>query len=208
MNNIEQFYHWKFNQLKTKNFKEIEAHFWYCWKVLNEEVLRRWFCNFRGVGANWNSRNLSHGNSIIIQNSNSITCVIVQTCTKWQMSSYVWCKLLCPQLVSWNLHNAKLISKIYHYAITHLTTLTQNTKFSKDELVGKAHSQVHYQNKSHSRAAPNSGKAPIQGPWQHQILVMRPSEGLTVHNDCVNSHWSHNEKSTSPYENVRACPES
>ncbi len=87
-----------------------------------------------------------------------------------------------------NLPPPIVISKIYHYAITHLTTLTQTTKFSKDELVGKAHSQVHYQNKSHSRAAPNSGQAPIQGPWQHQILVMRPSEGLTVHNDCVNSN--------------------
>jgi hypothetical protein len=102
-----------------------------------------------------------------------------------------------------------VISKIYHYAVTHLTTLTQTTKFSKDELVeGKAQSRVHYQNKSHSRAVPNSGNAPIQGPWQHQILVMCPSEGLTVHNDCVNFYRSHKEKSTSPYENVRACPES
>jgi hypothetical protein len=66
-----------------------------------------------------------------------------------------------------------VISKIYHYAITHLTTLTQTTKYSKDELVGKADSWVHYQNKSHSRAVPNSGNAPIQGPWQHQILVKR-----------------------------------
>jgi len=32
--NIEQFCHWKFNKIKTKNFGEIGASSWHCWKIL------------------------------------------------------------------------------------------------------------------------------------------------------------------------------
>jgi hypothetical protein len=32
--NIEQFCHWKFNKVKTKNFEKIGASSWHCWKIL------------------------------------------------------------------------------------------------------------------------------------------------------------------------------
>jgi hypothetical protein len=46
--NIEQFCQRKFNKIKTKCFREIEANSWYCWKTLDEwDFLEVIFVMFR-----------------------------------------------------------------------------------------------------------------------------------------------------------------
>ncbi len=35
--NIENFIQRKFNKIYTYIYMETEAHFWYCWKVFNEQ---------------------------------------------------------------------------------------------------------------------------------------------------------------------------